>query len=82
VATRDGEAVVAVSDGGPGIPPDELSRVFEPFYRGKGSAPATPGAGLGLAICRTLLDRYGGAIAVESPAGSGATFRVRLPLAS
>jgi len=82
VATRDGEVVVAVSDGGPGIPPDELLRVFEPFYRGKVGAPATSGTGLGLAICRTLLDRYGGAIGVESPAGGGATFRVRLPLAS
>jgi signal transduction histidine kinase len=82
VATEDGTAMIAVSDGGPGVPADELPRIFEPFYRGKTGAPTTLGTGLGLAICRTLLDRHGGAIAVESAAGQGATFRVQLPLAS
>ena len=60
-----------------GIPPDDLRRIFEPFYTTKGRGKGT---GLGLAICRQLTAALGGAISVESAPGKGSTFIVRLPL--
>ncbi len=77
----DGDVVIAVSDAGPGIPAEEVPRLFERFYRGSAARFADGhGAGLGLAICRTILERHGGRISVESEPGKGATFRVRLPI--
>lgn len=70
-----GQAVVRVTDNGPGIPPDKLPTVFQPFNSTKGK-----GMGLGLAICREIVEAHAGRIEVESPAGEGATFTVRLPL--
>ena len=70
-----GEAVVRVTDNGPGIPPEKLGLVFEPFNSTKGK-----GMGLGLAICREIVEAHAGRIEVESPPGQGATFTVRLPL--
>jgi signal transduction histidine kinase/CheY-like chemotaxis protein len=67
---------VTVSDDGPGIPEDELERVFEPFYTTKSA-----GSGLGLATARSVLERHGGAIVADS-APSGVTFRLYLPAAS
>jgi two-component system OmpR family sensor kinase len=76
------EAVIAVSDTGPGVSPDDAQRLFERFYRGKASrASAVPGFGLGLAISRALVERHGGRISVETPAYKGATFSVHLPRA-
>jgi signal transduction histidine kinase len=76
---RDGTARITVSDHGPGIAPDERTRVFERFHRGDGSRG--PGAGLGLAIARAIVEAHGGGInAVETP-GGGATFVVELPIA-
>ncbi len=73
---RDGgQAVVRVADNGPGIPPGTLARIFEPFFSTKGK-----GMGLGLAICRDLVERHGGRIEVESTVAVGTTFTVRLPL--
>jgi two-component system phosphate regulon sensor histidine kinase PhoR len=78
VGREDGEAVVRVSDEGPGIPPHELDRVFHRFYRVDRSR-SQPGTGLGLAIAKHLVALHGGAIrAYNRPAG-GATFEVRLP---
>lgn len=83
VAADREAAVVAVTDSGPGIAEDELSRIFERFYRGHASRSAgAPGVGLGLAICRSVLEGWGGAITVTSRAGMGATVSVRLPLAA
>lgn len=70
-----GQAVVRVCDNGPGIPADKLPFVFQPFHSTKGK-----GMGLGLAICREIVEAHAGRIEVESPAGQGATFTVRLPL--
>jgi signal transduction histidine kinase len=70
-----GQAVVRVSDNGPGIPADKLPFVFQPFHSTK-----TKGMGLGLAICREIVEAHAGRIEVESPEGQGATFTVRLPL--
>jgi signal transduction histidine kinase len=78
VGPEEGEAVVRVSDEGPGIPPDELDRVFLRFYRVDRSR-SQPGTGLGLAIAKHLVALHGGTIrAYNRPAG-GATFEVRLP---
>lgn len=68
---------IAVSDTGAGISPDDLRRIFEPFYTTKGRGKGT---GLGLAICRELARALGGNIDVESTPGKGSTFTVRLPV--
>lgn len=77
-----GEVVLDVSDEGRGIPPSELGRVFDPFYRGAGLHGAPPsGTGLGLAICRAFVQANGGSVeALSAGPGAGATLRVRLPL--
>lgn len=76
------ESILEVSDSGPGIPADELPRIFERFYRGTnvGEARAS-GSGLGLAITRSIVDMHAGNIEVASVEGQGATFRVHLPRA-
>ena len=70
------DVLITVSDTGHGIPPDDLRRIFEPFYTTKGRGKGT---GLGLAICRELVAALGGSISVESAPGKGSTFTVRLP---
>jgi signal transduction histidine kinase len=77
---HDGHVFVAVQDRGPGIPQEELARVTERFYRGRG-APAG-GSGLGLAIARDLAEKWGGTLAVTSPDGGGTRVEVRLRPAS
>ena len=77
-ATRQ-EAIVRIVDQGPGVPEDELERVFEPFYRHGGDRRA--GAGLGLAIARGFATANGGRVWAESRPGQGATFALALPVA-
>jgi CheY-like chemotaxis protein len=72
---------VSVADNGPGIAPDKLPLVFEPFERLGAERSATPGTGLGLALTKRLVDAMGGAIGVESALGSGTTFWVELNVA-
>lgn len=75
-----GEIVeIAVSDNGPGIPPDLLGQIFEPFVTTKDPGKGT---GLGLAVSARLIDAMGGTIRAESPAGGGATFTIVLPAAA
>jgi two-component system, OmpR family, sensor kinase len=77
------EVCVTIADMGPGIPEDELSHVFERFFRGKSPrAMGASGVGLGLAIARTLVQRQRGAIDIDSKAGSGTTVTIRLPAVS
>lgn len=77
--TREGDsAVVTVSDRGPGIPPDELERIFHRFYRVDRSR-SQPGTGLGLAIAKHLVVLHAGSIRAFNRTG-GATFEVRLPV--
>jgi signal transduction histidine kinase len=76
VSLVDGMAAVAVSDSGPGIPPDILERIFEPYFTTKAS-----GSGLGLSIVREMVWRAGGQISARSNPGVDTTFEVRLPLA-
>jgi two-component system OmpR family sensor kinase len=79
---RDGtDAVLEVDDAGPGIPPDQLARVFDPFYRVPGSGQ--PGSGLGLAIVRSAAARLGGTVALDNNRpgrNGGLTFTYRQPL--
>lgn len=78
-AHSDGDfGVVRISDTGLGIPHEHLDRIFEPFFTTK---PEGQGTGLGLAIVQELVVRHGGLIHVESNAGRGASFVVRLPVA-
>jgi two-component system, OmpR family, sensor histidine kinase KdpD len=72
--------IVRVVDHGPGIPPAERERIFEPFYRGAGGDRAHAGAGLGLAIAKGFVEANGGRIAVESLPGQGTSFVVQFPL--
>jgi two-component system, OmpR family, phosphate regulon sensor histidine kinase PhoR len=70
---------ISVSDHGLGIPPEFRDHLFERFYRVEGSARAVKGVGLGLYICRSLVESHGGRIWVESEAGAGSTFAFTLP---
>ena len=74
---RGVELEYIVEDTGEGIPPAQLERIFEPFVQGSGRRGA---AGLGLAICREIVEQHGGRIRVRSAPGRGARFEVRLPL--
>jgi two-component system OmpR family sensor kinase len=77
---EDGNVVVIeVADTGPGIPADELPRVWEELYRGK-EAQGVPGSGLGLALVRAVVERHGGQVTVRSRVGQGTAVRVKLPL--
>ncbi|MGA7703571.1 MAG: ATP-binding protein, partial [Solirubrobacteraceae bacterium] len=74
--------VVRIVDRGPGIPPAQLERVFEPFYRAGTAQSGHRGSGLGLAIARGFTESNGGRLHVESLPGQGATFVFELPLAA
>ncbi len=65
-------------DQGSGIPEDEIAHIFTRFYRGRG-APDQPGAGLGLYLVRTIVERHGGWVSVQNLPGGGCEFRVQLP---
>ena len=77
-----GEAVIHVTDTGPGIPEAEIPTVLEPFGRGGDAhTQATEGAGLGLALVKTLTEVHGGSVAIDSRVGAGTRVTVRLPAA-
>jgi signal transduction histidine kinase len=80
-ARQNQEAVqIEVKDTGPGIPPEDLSHLFERFYRGdKSRQREEGGTGLGLAIAKSLVESQNGQIRVESQPGEGATFLIELP---
>ena len=77
VTTLDGaEVLFTVRDSGPGIAAEDIGRLFRPFTRLSGAAPAeeTPGSGLGLYISRAIVEAHHGRIGVESEPGAGSTF--------
>ena len=82
-ARRDGGSIVlAVADNGPGVPVHLRERIFEPFYRLPGASERDGGAGLGLALVKSIVVRHGGAVSCRAPSSPGACFEVRLPLQS
>ena len=81
--TREGhDAVLRVCDHGPGVPPEQRERIFEPFYRLPGASERSGGVGLGLALVRSIAGRHGGSVVCEDrPDGAaGACFTLRLPV--
>jgi two-component system OmpR family sensor kinase len=78
-AFEDGSSVVIeVADTGPGIPEEELDRVWEELYRGRG-ARGIPGSCLGLALVRAIVERHGGSVTIRSRVGQGTVVTMRLP---
>jgi two-component system, OmpR family, sensor kinase len=73
------QAVIRVSDRGPGVPPDLRERIFEPFYRLPGASERDGGVGLGLALVKSIAQRLGGSVRCEDRPGGGACFVVGLP---
>jgi two-component system sensor histidine kinase KdpD len=76
-SVSDGAVLVEVADRGPGFAPGEEERVFDKFYRGQ--TAESRGVGLGLAICRAIIEAHGGKIWAENRRGGGAVFRFTLP---
>jgi len=74
VSLGRGAYQILVSDRGPGIPPEDRSRIFEPFF-----SKRPGGSGLGLAVCQGIVRAHGGSIAAEDREGGGTTFRVAVP---
>ena len=72
---------VRIRDTGEGIPPERLRLILEPFFSTKGSdGTSTGGTGLGLSVCRQIIEQHQGRIRVESLVGRGSTFTVKLPI--
>jgi signal transduction histidine kinase len=69
-------AEITVSDTGSGIAPEDLPRIFEPFYTTKGQK----GTGLGLSVIWGIVDNHNGSISVDSRVGKGTTFTIRIPV--
>lgn len=72
-----GRVRLTIADSGPGIPQDLHDKIFEPFFTTK---PAGEGTGLGLSLCRGIIEEHGGTLTLESAPGQGATFVIELPL--
>ena len=80
---RHGDAVtLAVADTGPGIAPEDVPLLFERFSQAASARAQTPGSGLGLVICRHLVEAHGGTIWAESEPGRGSRFAFRLPVST
>lgn len=74
-------AEISVRDHGPGIPPEDLERIFEPYARGLAGTSPIVGTGLGLPIVRVIVEQHGGRVWAENAPSGGAVLKVRLPLA-
>ena len=75
-------AVIKVNDRGPGVPPEQRDRIFEPFYRLPGASEREGGVGLGLALVKSISLRHTGTVRCEARPGGGASFVVELPVAT
>ncbi len=75
----DGAVVISVSDTGVGISEEDISRIFDDFFRAKSGEEVATGAGLGLAISRRIVEAHDGSISVRSELGRGSTFELKLP---
>jgi signal transduction histidine kinase len=81
VESQAGQAVVRVSDRGPGVPEAMRERIFEPFFRMPGHAEQAGGVGLGLSLVKQIAERYGGSVCCQAREGGGSCFVLSLPLA-
>jgi two-component system, OmpR family, sensor kinase len=79
LAREGADAVLRVRDRGPGVPPAERERIFEPFYRLAGASERHGGVGLGLALVRSITQRHRGSVQCEDQLGGGACFSLRIP---
>jgi signal transduction histidine kinase len=75
-ATEAGEIIISIADSGPGIDPDDLSKIFDPFFTTK-----PQGMGMGLSICRSIVEAHGGTLSASSGKMGGALFELVLPMA-
>jgi len=75
IAVGESSVLVEVVDSGTGIAPEKLESIFEPFNTSK-----PDGLGMGLSICRSIIERHGGAISATNNPGRGATFSITLPV--
>ena len=80
LSQQQGQAVISVCDQGPGVPPDQQQRIFEPFYRLPGASERDGGVGLGLALVRSIALRHGGSVSCRNASSGGACFEIRLPI--
>ncbi len=81
VSTLDQEVVLSVLDRGIGVSPEDASRIFDRFYRNpRLKETATPGVGIGLAICKALVEAHGGSLTMTPRVGGGSVFEVKLPI--
>jgi len=81
VDREDGQMYLSVEDRGVGIPKDELGKIFDKFYRARGTATReTPGSGLGLTLVKHIADAHGGRVVVSSEVGRGSRFTIRIPI--
>jgi signal transduction histidine kinase len=74
--------IISVTDTGCGIPPENLGGLFQKFYRVPGYEQMAEGTGLGLYICKRIVEAHQGIITAQSEVGKGTTFLIRLPLQS
>ena len=81
VLAEESSVVFEVSNLGPPIPPRDLERLFEPFYRGRAQEDSTPGWGLGLAFVKRIVEGHGGRVEASSDAAAGTQFRILFPAA-
>ncbi|MFK4046231.1 sensor histidine kinase [Roseomonas mucosa] len=79
VEARPDEVLIRVGDRGPGIPPEDLPRVTEPFFRGDRARTAGGGSGLGLSTAQAIVEAHGGHLAIESAPGRGTVVTLTLP---
>lgn len=75
-ATESGEIIISIADSGPGIDPDNLSKIFDPFFTTK-----PQGMGMGLSICRSIVEAHGGTLSASSGTNGGALFELVIPMA-
>lgn len=78
---KNGAVIVTISDTGIGIPEEDLSKIFDRFYRVDKSRSEVNGAGLGLSIAKAIVEAHNGSIEAASTVGKGSTFKIALPLA-
>lgn len=82
-AGENGAVVIRVADDGPGVPEADLANLFEPFFRvDRSRSRKTGGYGLGLSICKRIVEAHGGEISVRNRSPRGAKFTIRLPTRS